>query len=96
MGTFVVERYLSEAGSVEVAAAVDRDRRAADAMRAGGIPVRHVSTIYVPSDESCFCLFEAPSADALREAQERAGIRFERIVEAIQMPPSDWPSESQT
>ena len=89
MGTFVVERYLSEAGSVEVAAAVDRDRRAADAMRAGGIPVRHVSTIYVPSDESCFSLFDAPSADALREAQERAGIGFERIVEAVELPPQD-------
>jgi hypothetical protein len=92
---FVVERYLSAAGAVEVAAAVDRDRRAAEAMRVGGIPVRHVYTIYVPSDESCFCLFEAPSVDALREAQERAGIGFERIVDAIQMPPSDWPVERQ-
>jgi hypothetical protein len=86
---FVVERYLPAVSPEDLAAAVDRDRRAAEGMTAAGIPVRHLSTIYVPSDESCFCLFDAPSADALREAQERSGIGFERIVEAVQLPPQD-------
>jgi hypothetical protein len=86
---FIVERYLPAARRGELAAAVDRDRRAAAGMTAAGVPVRHLSTIYVPSDESCFCLFDAPSADALQEAQERAGIGFERIVEAVQMPPME-------
>jgi hypothetical protein len=58
-------------------------------MTAAGVPVRHLSTIYVPSDESCFSLFDAPSADALRATQDRAGIGFERIVEAVQMPPME-------
>jgi len=83
---FVVERYLSAVSPEELAAAVDRDRRAAEAMTAAGTPVRYLFTIYLTSDESCFCLFEAPSADAVREAQLRAGIGFERIVEAIQLP----------
>lgn len=86
---FVVERYLPAVSLEDLAAAVDRDRRAAEGMTAAGIPVRHLSTIYVPSDESCFCLFDAPSADALREAQECSGIGFERIVEAVQLPPQD-------
>ena len=86
---FIVERYLPAGGHRELAAAVDRDRRAAAGMTAAGVPVRHLSTIYVPSDESCFCLFDAPSADALQEVQERAGIGFERIVEAVQMPPME-------
>jgi hypothetical protein len=81
---FVVERYLPAASPEELAAEVDRDRRAAEGMRAAGIPVRHLATIHVPSDESCFCLFDAPSAAAVREAQERAGIGFERIVEAVE------------
>jgi hypothetical protein len=84
---FIVERYLPVERHGELAAAVDRDRQAAEGMTAAGIPVRHLSTIYVPSDESCFSLFDAPSADALRQAQEYAGIGFERIVEAVQLPP---------
>ena len=86
---FIVERYLPVVRHGELAAAVDHDQRAAAGMTAAGVPVRHLSTIYVPSDESCFCLFDAPSADALQEAQERAGIGFERIVEAVQMPPME-------
>jgi hypothetical protein len=86
---FVVERYLPALRHGELAAAVDRDRQAAEGMTAAGVPTRHLSTIYVPSDESCFSLFDAPSADALRQAQERAGIGFERIVEAVQLPPQD-------
>ena len=90
---FIVERYLPAVGHGELAAAVDRDQRAAEGMTAAGVPVRHLSTIYVPSDESCFSLFDAPSADALRQAQERAGIGFERIVEALQLPAdgTGWP-----
>ena|SRR5215468_4553299 len=83
---FIVERYLPAVRPGELAAAVERDRRAAAGMTAAGTPIRHLSTIYVPSDESCFSLFDAPSADALREAQERAGIGFERIVEAVELP----------
>ena len=86
---FIVERYLPAVRHRELAAAVDRDQRAAEGMTAAGVPVRHLSTILVPSDESCFSLFDAPSADALRQAQERAGIDFERIVEAVQLPPRD-------
>jgi uncharacterized protein DUF4242 len=86
---FIVERYLPAVRHGELAAAVARDQRAAEGMTAAGISVRHLSTIYVPSDESCFSLFDAPSADALRQAQERAGIGFERIVQAVQLPPQD-------
>lgn len=52
-------------------------------MRAEGIPVRFVRSIFVPEDESCFYLFEAPSAEAVRQAVHRARLRFDRIVEAV-------------
>jgi hypothetical protein len=92
---FIVERYLPPEHHWELAAAADNDRRAAERMTAAGAPARHLSTIYVPSDESCLSLFDAPSADALRQAQERAGIAFERIVEAVQLPPQN-PEEQGT
>ena len=86
---FVVERYLPAVTVEELAAEVERDRRAAEQMRSAGIPVHHLATIHVPSDESCFCLFDAPSAAALEEAQRRAGIGFDRIVEAVELPRRD-------
>jgi len=40
-------------------------------------------TIFVPEDETCFHLYEAISADAIREVAQRAELSFERVLEAI-------------
>jgi hypothetical protein len=45
--------------------------------------VRFLQSIFVPEDEICFYLYEARSADAVCEAASRAGLRFERITEAV-------------
>jgi hypothetical protein len=46
-----------------------------------------VRSIYVPNDEICFLVFDAISADAVEDACTLAGIRFERVVEAVESPP---------
>jgi hypothetical protein len=71
MPSYLVERYV---GAADVEAASSR-------FSAGR--VRHVGTMYVPEDETCFDLFEAPSRELLREALQAAAIVYERIVEAI-------------
>ena len=48
-----------------------------------GAGVRHVRSIFVPTDESTLHLFAASSSEELRTALERAAFRFERIVEAV-------------
>lgn len=35
-------------------------------------------------DETCFHLFEGPSAEAISELSRRAAIEYERIVEVLQ------------
>ena len=47
-----------------------------------GTPVRYLRSTFVPGEEKCFCLFEGPSADAVKQANERAQIPFQRIHEA--------------
>jgi hypothetical protein len=37
----------------------------------------------MPGDELCYCVFEAPSIQAVRRAHELAQISCERIVEAF-------------
>jgi hypothetical protein len=51
-------------------------------MAGEGIPVRLVRSIFVPEDETCLLLVEAPTADAVREVARRAGLAFERITRA--------------
>ena len=38
-----------------------------------------VLAILVPADETCFVLYSASDADAVRSAGQRAGITFERV-----------------
>ena len=89
MQTFFVERYLPAGpdvggdGSDRLRAAAERDRAAADGMTSAGAPVRHLQTIYVPGDETCFGLFAADSLDVVAEANRRAGLEFTRIVAAV-------------
>ena len=63
-----------------------RARRGAEQLTTEGISVRFLRSILVPQDETCFCLYEAASPAAVGEAGKRAGLEFERIVEAVQVP----------
>jgi hypothetical protein len=79
----MVERYLPGTTADEVWAAVHRTARAAEAMAADGIVVRHLSCTYVPSEESVFCLFDGPSADSVQEANRRGAFPFDRVLDAV-------------
>jgi hypothetical protein len=47
------------------------------------VGVRHLRTTYLRDDELSFSVFEAPSIDVVREANDRMGMAYERITEAI-------------
>jgi hypothetical protein len=78
---YVVERYAPRAADQDAARA---DQRAAAAHAGGDPAIKHIRTWFLPEDETCFSLFEAPSADALRAAGDAAGVRYARITEAIE------------
>ena len=77
-GRFLAERYLPAPTAEALASLVDRDRAAARAMS-----IRHIQTIYVPADETCFTLFEAPSLELVTETSDRFGLGYRRVVAAI-------------
>ncbi|MFN2400394.1 MAG: DUF4242 domain-containing protein [Gemmatimonadaceae bacterium] len=52
-----------------------------------GKPVRYLRSTFVPGESHCMCLFEANSADTVREVNEAANIPFKRIVEANDLTP---------
>jgi hypothetical protein len=77
MPSYLVESYA--AGSV-VDDQRERARRAAEV----GTGVRYVRTTFLPGDETVLHVFEASSAEALREAASAAALPYERIVEAVE------------
>jgi hypothetical protein len=83
MPEYLVELYLPR-DSLAPAEAVRRVRSSANAMSREGKWVRYTRSIFVPEDETCFLLFEAASAELVGEANRRAALEYDRIVEAIQ------------
>ena len=79
MAEFLVESYVARTDARGVDSRVRCARRAA----AGGTAVRYLRSFFVPEDEICFLLFEAASADDVRDAARRADLHFERISEAV-------------
>ena len=45
--------------------------------------IRLQRAIFVPEDDISFYLFRSTSADAIREAMTRAGLRSDRITQAV-------------
>lgn len=84
MAEFLVELYLSRTDTAAVEIGAENARLAAEELSREGIPVRYLSSIFVPEDETCFYMYQAASADAVREAALRAKLPFERVIEAVE------------
>jgi hypothetical protein len=80
---FLVEAYVSRAAARATVPLVDDLALAAKQLSDEGEDVRLLRAILVPEDEVCFYLYRSPSAEAVRAAAARAGLRFERITAAV-------------
>ena len=76
--------YLVESYAVDSPAALAEARERAQRAAELGTDVRYVRTTFLPGDETILHLFEAPSAEALRQAGRLAALSFERIVVAVE------------
>jgi len=86
MTEFLGELYVPRAHGVAVEDDEARVRAAAAELTREGRPVHFVRTIFVPEDETCFYLFEASSAGAVREVGARAALLFDRVSASWRSP----------
>lgn len=84
MPNFLAESYLARSRVHELAATSERARAALDALARNGIAVRYLHSTFVPEDELCLHVLEAPSLTIAKDALRRAEITFERLVEAVE------------
>lgn len=83
MSEFLVETYSSREATSLTAPHIENVARAAERVSEEGTDVRFLRAILLPADETCFYLYRSESPDAVREAAIRAGLRLERIAEAV-------------
>jgi uncharacterized protein DUF4242 len=84
MGRYLVEAYVPRSRASDAGAAGRDAKNAAEELAREGIHVHYVRTTFLPEDETCFHVFEAPSEEAVTEVCRRAGIGSGRIVKALE------------
>lgn len=89
MPKYMVERHLPGITSDQLSAAAARAKSTTAQMSEEGTPIRYLRSTFVPSEEKCYCLFDGPSADMVEQANKRADIPYERVVEAIHIASED-------
>lgn len=85
MQRYIVERDLPGFTSDQLPAAAAKGKAAAAQLTQEGTPVRYLRSMFMPTEQKSFCMYEAESPAAVKQAQERAGLPFTRIVEGVQI-----------
>ncbi len=83
---YLVERYLPDLDQRRLVRMLGKLGKATEELRAEGTPVQYLGSTIVPGDEACFCQFEGASEAAVAQANERAGVPFDRIVAVVTVP----------
>jgi hypothetical protein len=78
--TFLVEQYWPGVTEEAFRQAAVRVQASADELG-----IRFLHSTLVPSDESAFWLLAAASSGVVAEAYRRAGVPFERILDALDL-----------
>jgi hypothetical protein len=87
MTVFMVERDLKGIAMEDLAAAQKTAIATAETMRKEGSEVRYLHSSFVPSDGRCMCFFEGQSADQVKALNDRAGIPYSGVTEALDLRP---------
>jgi hypothetical protein len=83
--TFLVEHYWPGVTEEAFRSAAERVNACARALTGERSEILFLHSTLVPEDEAAFCVFEATSPDLVVEAYGRAGVTFERILDALEM-----------
>ncbi|HET7353094.1 MAG TPA: hypothetical protein VFJ11_03480 [Gaiellaceae bacterium] len=82
--SYLVEYYWPGVSEQKLVAAARQIQRAAEDLRGRGHDLRFIGSIFVPIDETVFCLFDGTEAD-VRSVSEQARVPFERILESLRI-----------
>ena len=81
---FLVEHYWPGVTQASFADATERVAAAVRRLADSGAEIRFMHSTLVPEDEAAFCVLSADSEQQVVDAYGAAGIRFERILPAVE------------
>ena len=86
---FLVERYLPAAAAGNLASSVARAAQlcALSGESGSASKVQYLHSAYLPAEDTCFCLFRAATAEAVRALNDEASFALDRIAVAVQLYP---------
>ena len=87
VATFLVLRQLPGVTRDQYAAAQRAAADAASQSSAGGRVVRYLGGFFLPGKGQAICVFGADTAADVAEVNQRAGVPFTEVVEAIDLRP---------
>jgi hypothetical protein len=79
---YVVERYVPGLVSSDLLRGLARLEQTVGGAAETSV-VRYLGSTIVLQDEACYCRFEGPTEAAIAEANQLAGLPFDRIVPAV-------------
>jgi hypothetical protein len=88
MTAYLAECYWPGVTEQKVADLLTRACAAAQELRELGRPVEITESWLMPADEVAFLIVDAETLEEARAVSERAGVPFERIVEAVAVQPA--------
>ena len=87
---FLVERYLPPAAARNLADSVSRTAQLCELSAHPGADshVQYLSSVYLPTEDTCFCLFRATTAGAVCGVNDQGGFALDRITAAVLLYPT--------
>jgi hypothetical protein len=86
MPEYLLEFYAPRGDARAAGAESESARLAAEELMRRGTAIRYRRSIFVPDEETCFLLFEAESADAVRDAATLADLPTGHITFVYSQP----------
>jgi Protein of unknown function (DUF4242) len=82
---FLVERYVPPSAAERLAAAIPRAARlgTSSAKSGSALSAQYLLSAYLPAEDTCFCIFRAATADAVRALNHTAELPLDRITAAV-------------
>lgn len=86
LSCYLVEWYRAELSEETIERTLAQLSRGVESMSTNGTSAKVLMTLSVPTDGVIFCVFAAPSSEAVAEACDRAGLPAERVTAAVATP----------
>jgi hypothetical protein len=82
--SWLVEQYRPGLTADVFRSTTNSVRRTAAAMARAGTPIRYRHSTLVPEDEAAYSVIDAATPALVEELYARAGVRFDRILTALE------------